>query len=244
MDTAVVYDQLVGMSEQAKIRVSRLEAIVGRLTAARHDPHTVNEAAAVLEALVGVADRTAAAAFSAAIAAELEAAYGGVPSEYEDTKDPELEKERHRVASHEGGHAVLCSRYGFPILNGEVDVSRSFFFGKIDGSGFIQFEDTEHLTEKQRLDIGAICYGGAEATVHWHLLDGEAPPTARRLGYEGSSHDMALAAEVLGGDRRLLSAAQRQATAEIVKRWVSIQSLAEKFMERERLSGSQIERAV
>jgi hypothetical protein len=244
VDTAVAYDQLVGMTAQAKAHVGRLEAIVGRLTVARHDLKTVNEAAAVLEALTGVADRTEAAALAAAIAAELEAAYGGVPSEFEDAKDPELERERHRVASHEGGHAVLCSRYGFPILSGEIDVSRTFFgMGKIDESGFVQFEPGQ-LTEKKARDIGAVCYAGAEATVQWHLLDGEAPPTARRLGYEGSSHDMALAAEVLGGDRKLLLAAQRQATTEVVKRWPSIQSVAERFMERERLSGAQIERAV
>jgi hypothetical protein len=242
VDTAVAYDQLVGMTAQAKAYVSRLETIVGRLTIARHDPKTVNEAAAVLEALTGVAHRTEEAAFAAAIAAELEAAYGGVPSEFEDAKDPELEKERHRVASHEGGHAVLCTRYGFPVVKGEIDVSRSFFFGKIDESGFVQFSPGQ-LDEKKARDMAAVCYAGAEATVHWHLLDGEAPPTARRLGYEGSSHDMALAAEVLGGDRKLLQAAQRQAAAEIAKRWTSIQFVAEKFMEREQLSGSQIERA-
>lgn len=244
MDTAAVYDQLLGMTAQAKVHVDRLEAIVGRLTIARHDLTTVNEAAAVLEALTGVADRTEAAALAAAVAAELEAAYGGVPSEFEDSKDPELEKERHRVASHEGGHAVLCVKHGFPIAEGKIDVSRTFFgMGAINRSGLVQTESVK-LDEKGVMDLAAMGFAGAEATVHWHLLDGEKPPTARRLGYEGAGADMELTEQLLGGDRRQLRAAQRQAAVEIAKWWSSIQSVAEKFMERERLSGSQIEREV
>jgi len=47
--------------------------------------------------------------------------------------------------------------------------------GSIDRSGFVQFE-TGQLTEKQARGIAAVSYAGEEATVYWHLLDGEAPP--------------------------------------------------------------------
>lgn len=245
-DLAALYEQLSMAASRARVMANEAEDVADQVVAKDYGHQAASEAFAAWAFLDDAAQRAEKAA-SAVLAAADMAAQFEIPDlspKYDDARDPELEKERHRVASHEGGHAVGCARHGFPIINGEIDVSRTFFgLGKIDESGFIQFDAPDLLTEKQARDIAAICYSGAEATVLWHLLDGDAPPTARRLGYEGSSHDMALAAQVLGGDRKLLRAAQRQATAEVAKWWPSIQSVAEAFMERERLSGRAIERA-
>ena len=245
-DLAVLYEQLSMAAARARVMANEAEDVADRVVERDYGHAAATEAFTAWAALDDAARRAEMAASGVLAAVDLAANFEipDLSTKYDDAKDPELEKERHRVASHEGGHAVLCTRHGFPIIKGEIDVSRTFFgMGSIDESGFVQFDTSEHLTEKQLADIAATCYAGAEATVHWHLLDGEKPPTARRLGYEGSSHDMALAAEVLGGDRRLLKAAQRQATSEVAKWWPSIQSVAEAFMERDQLSGRAIERA-
>jgi hypothetical protein len=243
VDTAAAYDQLAGMAQRARTQALRFENTIGRLTVADgHDLETVNAAAVSLESLMEVADRAESAALSAAIAADLEARYG-VPESVEDTADPELERERLRVSAHEGGHAVFCVKYGFPIVDSELDVHRGFFgMGEVNASGFVQTR-TKLTTYEQFMNMATMMYAGAESTVRWHLLDGEAPPTARRLGYQGASHDMALAEELLGGDRRALQKAQQQAQKKVAEWWLSIDSVAERFRERDRLSGSQIERA-
>lgn len=244
-DLAALYEQLSVAASRARVMANEAEDVADQVVAKDYGHQAASEAFAAWAFLDDAAQRAEKAA-SAVLAAADMAAQFEIPDltpKYDDARDPELEKQRHRVASHEGGHAVLCVRHGFPIINGEIDVSRTFFgLGQIDKSGFIQF-DPGQLDERTVRNLAAVGFAGAEATVLWHLLDGEKPPTARSRGYEGAGFDMALTEKLLGGDRKKLRAAQRQATAEVAKWWPSIQSVAEAFMERERLSGRAIERA-